>query len=65
MNDTKNPINNPICDPLKIESKLHNLSILLVALNAYGSLSLNDYWLLADYIKGAFGYELPPVSTED
>lgn len=64
MNDTKKPLNKPVSDCSEIESKLHNLLILLTGLNAYGSLSLSDYNLIEDYIKGAFGYELPEHSEE-
>lgn len=64
MNDTKKPLNERVIERLEVQKKLHNLLILLMGLNAYGSLSLDDYNLIEDYIKGAFGYELPPLSEE-
>lgn len=59
MDDTKRLLNNCVNNPSELKGKLHNLLTLLVALNASGSLSLEDYTIIEDYIKGAFGYALP------
>ena len=64
MNDTKKTLNKSTVDCSNIETKLHNLLILLTGLNAYGSLSLNDLKLIEDYIKGAFDYALLVDSEE-
>ena len=39
------------------EEKLKGLVKLLLGLNAYGSLSLEDLKLIEAYIKGSFNYE--------
>ncbi|NOR57696.1 MAG: hypothetical protein GQ474_04150 [Sulfurimonas sp.] len=37
-----------------VEEKVLNLHKLLLSMNAYGSLGLNDFKMIEDYLKGAF-----------
>lgn len=37
------------------ESKIQKLHKLLISMNAYGSLKLDDLQIIEDYLKGSFG----------
>lgn len=37
-----------------LDKKIENLVKVLNGLNAYGSLDLDDYQIITDYLKGAF-----------
>ncbi|MGE4418379.1 MAG: hypothetical protein AB7D38_00950 [Sulfurimonas sp.] len=51
MNDTKKEFKN---SNTALESKIKNLVKILDGLNAHGSLDLDDYTIITDYLKGAF-----------
>ncbi|MDD5373591.1 MAG: hypothetical protein PHO62_09230 [Sulfurimonas sp.] len=51
MNDTEKEFKNP---NVALESKIKNLVKVLDGLNAHGSLDLDDYMIITDYLKGAF-----------
>ena len=51
MNDTKKEFKN---SNTSLESKIKNLVKILDGLNAHGSLDLDDYTIITDYLKGAF-----------
>jgi hypothetical protein len=51
MNDTKKEFKFSNKD---LELKIKNLVKVLDGLNAHGSLDLDDYQIITDYLKGAF-----------
>lgn len=51
MNNTEKEFKNP---NVALESKIKNLVKVLDGLNAHGSLDLDDYTIITDYLKGAF-----------
>ncbi|MDK9694211.1 MAG: hypothetical protein OEL19_08210 [Sulfurimonas sp.] len=51
MNDTKKEFKN---QNVALDSKIKNLVKVLDGLNAHGSLDLDDYTIITDYLKGAF-----------
>ncbi|MDD2448798.1 MAG: hypothetical protein PHS42_04285 [Sulfurimonas sp.] len=51
MNDTQKEVNSSNED---LELKLKNFIKLLNGLNAHGSLDLDDYQIITDYLKGTF-----------
>ena len=56
MNDTQKKIKKTKMSSAKLHKKLAELDRLLLGLNAFGSLDLQDYKLITNYLKGSFGY---------
>jgi len=40
----------------EIQSKLMEFEVLLLGMNAYGSLNLTEYKIIMNYLKGSFDY---------
>ena len=47
------------------ELKIQKLHKLLISMNAYGSLCLDDLEIIEDYLKGAFGNHSPFEEVTD
>ena len=56
MNDTQKKIKKRKMSYVTLHEKLAELDKLLLGLNAFGSLDLQDYKLITNYLKGSFGY---------
>lgn len=56
MNDTQNKIKEEEIDCTMVHRKLDEFHRVLLGLNAFGSLSLTDYNVMLDYLKGSFNY---------
>lgn len=63
MNDTKKEIKETEIDCTTVHRKLDELNRVLLGLNAFGSLSLTDYNVIMNYLKGSFNYA--PVDDEE
>lgn len=63
MDDTQKEIKKEEISCKEVHNKLDELNRLLLGLNAFGTLTLTDYKIIKNHLKGSFNYK--PVDDED